>query len=98
MAVMRERYMNGKFGHCPRVLCEKQNTLPVGISEDLKIARVKIYCPRCQDIFSPRKKFADVDGAFFGTSFPQLLLMVLEKFIQTYPDLKPKFKTQRKVS
>ena len=63
-------------------MCEKQNVLPVGISEDLKIARVKVYCPRCKDIYSPKKKFADVDGAFFGTSFPQLLLM-------TYPDVRP---------
>jgi casein kinase II subunit beta len=59
--------------------------LPIAISEDLKIARVKVYCPRCKDIFCPKKKFADVDGAYFGTSFAHLLLM-------TYPDLKPYFK------
>ena len=73
---MREKYLSGKFGTCPRVLCEKQNVIPVGISEDVKLARVKIYCPRCKDIYTPKKKFADVDGAYFGTSFPQLLLMV----------------------
>ena len=76
LAIMRERYLSGKFGTCPRVLCEKQNAIPIGISEDSKIARVKIYCPRCKDIFSPKKKFADVDGCYFGTSFPHLLLMV----------------------
>ena len=59
-------------------MCEKQNVLPIGISEDLKIARVKVYCPRCKDIYSPKKKSADADGAFFGTSFPFLLLMVLQ--------------------
>lgn len=68
-------------------MCEKQNVLPIGISEDLKIARVKVYCPRCKDIYSPKKKSADADGAFFGTSFPFLLLM-------TYTDLKPYFKRQ----
>ena len=73
---MRERYLAGRFGNCPRIMCEKQTCLPIGISEDLKIARVKIYCPRCKDIYSPKKKSADADGAFFGTSFPYLLLMV----------------------
>ena len=74
---MRERYQVGKFGNCPRVLCEKQNVIPIGISEDSKIARVKVYCPRCKDIFVPnKKKMADVDGSYFGTSFPHLLLMV----------------------
>ena len=76
MAIMRERYLAARFGNCPRVMCEKQNVLPIGISEDLKIARVKIYCPRCKDIYSPKKKSADADGAFFGTTFPFLLLMV----------------------
>jgi len=50
--------------------------LPIAISEDLKIARVKVYCPRCKDVYSPKKKSADADGAFFGTSFAHLLLMV----------------------
>lgn len=73
---MREKYLGGKFGTCPRVLCEKQNVIPIGISEDVKLARAKVYCPRCKDIYAPKKKFADVDGAYFGTSFPHLLLMV----------------------
>jgi casein kinase II subunit beta len=77
LAIMRERFLASRFGVCPRVMCEKQNCLPIGISEDVKIARVKIYCPRCKDIFSPKKKSADADGAFFGTSFPYLLIMVL---------------------
>ncbi|MCL4143197.1 UNVERIFIED_CONTAM: hypothetical protein GTU68_034505 [Idotea baltica] len=89
---MREKYLEGKFGTCPRVLCEKQNVIPIGISEDLKIARVKIYCPRCKDIYCAKKKFADLDGAFFGTSFPHNLLMVTPLTIQTYPDIKPEFK------
>lgn len=76
LAIMRERYLAGRFGNCPRVMCEKQNVLPIAISEDLKIARVKVYCPRCKDVYSPKKKSADADGAYFGTSFPHLLLMV----------------------
>ena len=85
LALMRERYLAGKFGNCPRVMCENQNVIPVGTSTDCKLSRVKIYCPRCRDIYHPKKKFADVDGAFFGPSFPYLLIM-------TYPDLGPLFK------
>jgi len=30
---MKEKYLKGAFGVCPRVLCERQHTLPVGMSE-----------------------------------------------------------------
>ena len=33
LAIMREKYTKGAFGVCPRVLCERQHTLPVGMSE-----------------------------------------------------------------
>lgn len=66
----------GKFGICPRALCEKQNVLPIGMSEQIRTSRVKVYCPKCQDIFVPKKKCPDIDGAYFGCSFPHILLMV----------------------
>ena len=66
---MKEKHLNGKFGVCPRIYCEKQNVVPIGISEDLKVARVKVYCPRCEDVYLPKIKCPDVDGAFFGKSF-----------------------------
>jgi hypothetical protein len=40
---MRDKYYAGHFGVCPRVLCERQNVLPVGMSEDLRTSRVKVY-------------------------------------------------------
>lgn len=44
---------------------------------------VKLYCPKCQDLFYPRSRFqGSVDGAYFGTTFPHLFLM-------TYPSLRP---------
>ena len=37
---------------------------------------MKLYCPRCQDIYQPRtNQHTAIDGAFFGTSFPQVFLM-----------------------
>jgi casein kinase II subunit beta len=82
LAIMREKFLLGKFGVCPRVLCERQAVLPIGMSEELRTSRVKVYCPRCEDVYIPKKKCTDVDGAYFGCSFPHILL-------QTYPDLYP---------
>lgn len=80
LAVMREKYLSGRFGCCPRIMCEKQSLLPVGLSEELRSSRVKVYCPRCEEVYYPRQKLQDVDGAYFGASFPHILL-------QSYPDL-----------
>lgn len=88
LAVMREKFLNGVFGQCPRILCEKQNVIPIGLSEELKIARVKIFCPKCEDVYVPKFKCQDIDGGYFGSSFPHLLLM-------SCPDITP-IKSQAK--
>ncbi len=41
--MMREKFLMGSFGICPRVLCERQNALPLGMSEELKTSRVKVF-------------------------------------------------------
>lgn len=76
LAMMKEKFVLSSFGYCPRVLCERQNVLPIGVSEDLSTSRVKVYCPRCQDVYIPRQKQLDIDGAYFGTSFPHVFLKV----------------------
>lgn len=86
LALMREKYLNEEFGHCPRILCEKQFLLPVGLSDDLKYSRVKVYCPLCEEVYNPNRRiYNDLDGAFFGTSFPNF-------FLTAYPDLNPRLK------
>ncbi|XP_015870945.1 casein kinase II subunit beta-2 isoform X2 [Ziziphus jujuba] len=82
MAAMLEKYKNYDFGRCPRVYCAGQPCLPVGQSDIPRSSTVKIYCPRCEDIYYPRSKYQDIDGAYFGTTFPHLFLM-------TYGHLKP---------
>jgi len=93
LAMMKEKLMLGSFGYCPRVLCERQNVLPIGVSEELSTSRVKVYCPRCQDVYIPRQKQLDIDGAYFGTSFPHVFLKVIFPFnlpfVQCYPELLP---------
>ena len=81
-AIMREKFLNGTFGVCPRVLCSGQYVLPIGMSEHLRYSRVKVYCPKCEDVYIPKKKCSDVDGAYFGCSFPHVIM-------QTYPDIIP---------
>ncbi|XP_071931489.1 putative casein kinase II subunit beta-4 isoform X2 [Coffea arabica] len=83
MASMLEKYKNYDFGRCPRVYCCGQPCLPVGQSDIPRSSTVKIYCPKCEDIYYPRSKYqGNIDGAYFGTTFPHLFLM-------TYGHLKP---------
>ena len=73
---MQEKYRNVDFGRCPRVLCAGQPTLPVGQSDIPRTSTVKIYCPKCEDVYYPRIKLqGNIDGAYFGTSFPHLFFM-----------------------
>lgn len=82
LAMMREKHLSGQFGVCPKVTCERYNVLPVGLSEELKVSRVKVYCPRCSEVYVPALKGINLDGAYFGCSFPHV-------FLQSYPDLRP---------
>lgn len=52
-----EKYKNYDFGRCPRVYCCGQPCLPVGQSDVPRSSTVKIYCPKCEDIYYPRSKY-----------------------------------------
>ncbi|CAL9089839.1 unnamed protein product [Musa textilis] len=89
MTAMLEKFKNYDFGRCPRVYCCGQPCLPVGQSDIPRSSTVKIYCPKCEDIYYPRSKYqGNIDGAYFGTTFPHLFLM-------TYGHLKPQKPSQR---
>ena len=57
MGTMFEKYKQCEFGRCPRVLCNDQPALPVGLADTPRQNTVKIYCPRCGDIYCPRYKY-----------------------------------------
>ncbi|CAM8909576.1 unnamed protein product [Rhodiola kirilowii] len=84
---MLEKYKSYDFGRCHRVYCAGQPCLPVGQIDIPRSSTVKVYCPKCEDVYYPRSKYQDVDGAYFGTTFPHLFLM-------TYPHLKPQKPSQ----
>ncbi|TPX38166.1 hypothetical protein SmJEL517_g00188 [Synchytrium microbalum] len=91
LAKMAEKFRTGEFGRCPRVLCHNQTSLPVGMSDLPGTKSVKLYCPRCEDVYNPPyRRHAMIDGAYFGTSLPHLLL-------QVYPNLIPQKSTERYV-
>jgi len=80
---MLDKFQNAEFGLCPRVYCEAQQCLPLGLSDQPNEATVKLYCPRCEDVFNPRaSRHQHIDGAFFGSTFPHMLFAV-------YPEYRP---------
>lgn len=82
---MEEKYKNAVFGRCPRVYCEGQPVLPVGQSDIVRQSTVKAFCSRCNELYWPRSsRTKGMDGAFWGTTFPHLLLLTLNEH---YPAL-----------
>lgn len=83
---MYDKFMEAEFGRCPRVLCSSQALLPVGQSDLPRKATVSLYCPRCNDLYAPRSsRHANVDGAYFGTTFPHLYLMTFPQCVPEPP-------------
>lgn len=81
LAAVNEKYQSVEYGRCPHVLCEGQAVLPVGQSDVPRVSTVKVYCPKCQNIFYPRSSSnGRIDGAYFTTTLPHLLIM-------TFPEI-----------
>ena len=97
-AKMLVKYIQGAFGVCPRALCNSQKCLPVGLSEKLRSSRVKIFCPKCDEVYMVQKyqpaknglpagvhTATNLVGAYFGESFPQAFLTWNEAMIEHPP-------------
>ncbi|KAG8969898.1 casein kinase 2 regulatory subunit [Tulasnella sp. 419] len=82
LAKMLEKYKKADFGRCPRVLCHSQPLLPCGLTDLPYEKPVKLYCPRCEDLYSPKSsRHGSIDGAYFGSTFPHMFLMVYPHMI-----------------
>jgi len=91
MHAMYEKYRAAAFGRCPHVFCQGQPVLPVGLSDLPRNYTVNVFCPRCHGLFFPKStRQANIDGAYFGTTFPHLYLM-------THPDMIPQRPSQKYV-
>ena len=77
---MYHKYKNKVFGCCNKIKCKNQPMLPIGLSEDLLCCRVKVYCPKCEEVYIPNW-WVDLDGAYFGPNFPHV-------FLEAFPNIK----------
>lgn len=83
---MYEKFQNVDFGRCPRSLCQGQPVLPVGLSDMTREFSVEVFCPRCHETYHPRSsKHANLDGAYFGTTFCHLFLLTHNELILAQP-------------
>lgn len=70
-------------------MCDGHALLPVGQADLPNMSTVKLYCPKCEDIYNPKSsRHASIDGAYFGTSFHSILF-------QVYPALNPEKSSRR---
>jgi hypothetical protein len=64
-------------------MCLSHPLLPMGPSDVANSKAVKLYCAKCEDLYNPKSsRHAGIDGAYFGTSFHNILF-------QVYPALIP---------
>ncbi|KAJ3423752.1 casein kinase ii subunit beta [Anaeramoeba flamelloides] len=82
MEKMKEKFLNGDFGECPRLLCKNSVVLPIEFQNDISQC-VKLYCPICKRVFYPPYKYMKMIGAYFGSQFPHL-------FLKKYPEFEKK--------
>ncbi|KAJ1344499.1 hypothetical protein BSLG_000023 [Batrachochytrium salamandrivorans] len=69
LSKMFEKFKATEFGRCPRVLCHNQAVLPIGLVDTCGSKGVKLYCPRCEDMFpniSPSKTSERYVPRIFG--------------------------------
>mmetsp|Transcript_6388 Transcript_6388/g.10074 ORF Transcript_6388/g.10074 Transcript_6388/m.10074 type:complete len:231 (+) Transcript_6388:133-825(+) len=87
---MRRKLKELDFGICPSLPCQQNPVLPVGLRDELGISGAMIYCPRCNNIYLPasrcgyRADDGELDGAYFGTTFPHLFMM---QYSELWPQL-----------
>lgn len=49
----------------------------MGLADTAGVKPVKLYCAKCEDIYNPKSsRHACIDGAYFGTSFHNILFQV----------------------
>jgi casein kinase II subunit beta len=86
MHAMYEKYRAAAFGRCPQVYCQGQPVLPVGLSDMPRNYTVNVFCPRCHGLYFPKStRQANIDGAYFGTTFPHLYLITHPEMIPICP-------------
>ena len=69
--------------------CKSHPLLPTGMADLPHVQSVKLYCAKCEDLYNPKSsRHSTIDGAYFGTSFQNILF-------QVYPALIPEKSVRR---
>jgi len=56
----------------------------MGLSDNPNTKAVKLYCGKCEDVYNPKSsRHSAIDGAYFGTSFHNILHQVYPALIPT---------------
>lgn len=70
-------------------MCNSHLLLPTGMADLPNVQSVKLYCSKCEDLYNPKSsRHSVIDGAYFGTSFQNILF-------QVYPALIPEKSIKR---
>ena len=57
LPTMADRYQEKEFGICPRVGCAGVGVVPCGRGCHPGEETIKMYCPRCNDLYHPKEVF-----------------------------------------
>lgn len=87
MDQIKQKYIDGLYGKCPRYNCNGEHLLPVGLNQKLQKNHVKLFCPQCYDVYRAPKHIK-IDGAHFGSSFPHLFITYNANY-DRYREFKP---------
>lgn len=78
------------------MFCHEQPLLPVGLSDKPNVSGVKLFCPCCKEVYNPPEELGseclriesrvDIDGAFFGTTFPHMFLLQYPEYLSSPSD------------
>jgi casein kinase II subunit beta len=71
-AMFKKVFRSRRYGVCPRFHCRGMPLMPVGLSPIPNRHSVKLFCPRCADLYRADQM---IDGAYFGPAFPSVFLV-----------------------
>ena len=57
------------------------------MSDKLRTSRLKVYCPRCEEVYLPKYKQVNIDGAHFGASLAHIFMKQYETVISLPPKI-----------
>ncbi|OHT16032.1 Casein kinase II subunit beta [Tritrichomonas foetus] len=64
---LENKYRRKVYGVCPRVACKGRPLIPMGLTIEPRLGKVRRWCPQCHDIYDGG---VDLDGAYFGSDLP----------------------------